>query len=125
MSRNWPFLPDILYRVAEECGLEAALVLGVHYGGRRLHVPKNVRPGHELARLVGMEVLEFLVREAAGDDIDIPMGPAAAPRQRAQQVATLDAQGLSAAEIARRLGISERTVFNHRARRRDRPGQQF
>ncbi|WP_372072443.1 hypothetical protein P7L75_09415 [Tistrella mobilis] len=42
-------LPGMLSIVARIAGVDAALRLAEAHGGTRLYVPRDVRPGHELA----------------------------------------------------------------------------
>lgn len=116
---DWPFLPDLLFRVAEKCGLGAALRLGELYGGRPLGIPRKARPNDRVAQALGFEVLAALVEIAGGTRVDVPFGPAGRQAEMARRLRELDDQGLTAPQIALMLRITDRTVRKHRARRRD------
>jgi hypothetical protein len=83
---------------------EAAFVaLAERFGGTRLHVPAKVRPGHELAELLGQDKAERLAQSYTSATLRIPLA-------RELRARHYRAQGLSNAAIARKLGITETGV---------------
>ena len=53
-------LPGMLSIVARIAGVDAALRLAEAHGGTRLYVPRDVRPGHELARVLGVQAARLV-----------------------------------------------------------------
>lgn len=102
-------LPGVLAEVAEVAGREAALDLALHMGGQPLHVPKpgHIAPEHPLVRAVGATAARIVADRFQGESLYIPIA-------RRAQVLKLAEQGLPNGDIARRLGISRRSVERHR-----------
>ncbi|WP_372502376.1 hypothetical protein P7L66_13185 [Tistrella mobilis] len=98
-------LPGILSIVARIAGVDAALRLAEAHGGTRLYVPRDVRPGHELARVLGVQAARLVCYSELGGDTH-PV-PSAAPLIRATRARRLRAEGWTHARIARELGITE------------------
>tara|TARA_R110000787_G_scaffold26344_27_gene73759 strand:+ start:704 stop:1093 length:390 start_codon:yes stop_codon:yes gene_type:complete len=113
-------LPQLLAELAGACGLAAALKLAEAYGGTRLHVPKRVNPAHPLFRALGPEAAAWLVENYGGDRVDVPLGPLANDRQRRTRIRRLIEENASERDIARAVGITDRTVRRHRAAIRER-----
>ncbi len=117
------FLPSLLREVADKFGIDPALRLAEAFGGQQVKLPRRARIDHTLARRVGLGVHAWLVEHYGGERITIPMGPRHPDKVRAAhrlaEVARLTAQGISTAEIARRLVIHERHVRDLRARAAD------
>lgn len=111
-----------LYLRAEEldaiCGREAARKLLVACGGTRVYVPARLAEDHPLVVLLGEAAAQALVADAGGIEVHIPLGATGARAREREELRALIAAGLSAATIARRLGISRRTVFREKRRQR-------
>jgi hypothetical protein len=83
---------------------EAAFVaLTERFGGTRLHVPRSIGPEHELAQALGQEAADRLARSYTSATLRIPLA-------RELRARHYRAQGLSNAQIARKLGITETGV---------------
>lgn len=85
-------------------GETAMVALAEAFGGTRLYVPQRITQRHEIARAIGMEAAKQLSDRLAPDVIPVPL----ARELRARHYRAVE--GLSNAQIARRLGITERGV---------------
>jgi len=121
---RWPFLPALLFWIAEAFGLDVALRFADRFGGQRITVPAVSRPNHPIIREFGPEMADR-VRAFASEkscegqyQITVPVGPkgAMAGRQRMDAVATMMAADMKPDVIAKMLGIHVRTVWRMRAR---------
>lgn len=111
-------LPKLLADVAEAHGLGAALTLARDAGGTILFIPEKPTP--LLIGRVGVEVATWLVETYGTGPVEIPLGPYARDRVRAEKLrqAITNGEGTSS-ELARRFGIAARTVKRHRAKVRE------
>ncbi len=103
-------LPGVLSEIEALAGRGAALGIALAHGGddgwdvpRALDTP----PGQALAGLVGAEAAAAIVGRFGGGAIAVPLARRALVRH-------LAAQGMSTAEIARRLAITRRTARRYR-----------
>lgn len=121
-------LPGILAEIAALVGEAAALAIAARAGGTRVYFPaRTLDTDHWLVDAVGMPLAvklcaHFAVDGKRGAAIEIPFAVGGTYNQMlrsiAQRVHQLDAEGLSSAEIARKLGITQRLVHRHRASHR-------
>lgn len=96
-----------LEKLADGIGMDAALALADHFGGRRLYVPKRAGEHHPIAVALGREHADALTAWAGGEAIDVPKQAA-----RRAKVLALRARGtLTAGQIATETGYSERHVY--------------
>lgn len=86
-------------------------------GGNRVYVPRLAENMGPFEAVLGQKAAARLLEEAAGESFHIPKGRSTRPVSKVR-VERLARQGLTAPEIARELGCSDRTVFRHRARGR-------
>lgn len=86
-------------------GGDAACTLFELHGGTRLMVPRRAHEGTKLARELGVAAARALSADYGGATIKVPL----AKRWRALR---LRGEGLSHAQIARRLCASESSVCN-------------
>lgn len=100
-------LPTSLQDVAETLGVALALKLVQHFGGVELKVPHGLKPGHPLLAL-GEEDARRLCAFLGGGELYVPKRVTGTARPG--DVASLEAQGMTRAQIARRLGLSQRHV---------------
>lgn len=115
-----------IYLTAEEldaiCGKEAARKLLVAFGGTRIYVPGRLGDDHPLMATMGEAAALALVADISsgrgGAEVHVPLGGTGARAREREELRGLIAAGLSAATIARRLGISRRTVFREKRRQR-------
>jgi hypothetical protein len=122
-------LPGVLAEIAEAAGETAALAIAARHGGRRVYFPAESRllDGYEsywLVECVGIELARKICRhfevDGRGQRIEIPLHVGGTYRQFVRSIAErlheLDAEGKSSTEIARQMGLTQRTVHRHRAR---------
>jgi DNA-binding NarL/FixJ family response regulator len=124
-------LPSLLAEMAEVAGRDAAAKIASAVGGCRIYLPAHAEDDHWLVKAVGRQLADKLMRHFSiagtrGARLDIPL-PSASVHTQAQQsrsvrIRELSESGQSAREIARTLGIAERTVFSHRRRHREQAG---
>lgn len=84
-------------------GAEGLVALAEKFGGRRLYVPQSIARDHEIARAVGPDGAEKLLRRYAGDWLRVPLA-------RELRARHYRARGLSNGEIAAKLSITETGV---------------
>ncbi len=109
-------LPASVRELVETVGLAAALRIVEARGGVRLCVPRQAKPDHWLARLIGVEALKTLVAMYGGEAIEIPRCAGAMLAAWERQVVEQHARGASNAELARRYGYTERGLRKLRRR---------
>jgi Mor family transcriptional regulator len=106
-------LPDSLLDMADHINKEAIMLLVVHYGGTRLHVPKKLPDNHKLTALIGQDAAKELVYIFGGSYIEIPN---ARHFQRAirnrEIVRRKREEGLSHRDLARAFDMTERNIRN-------------
>lgn len=102
-------------------GEAAALRLLSARGGGRVYVPGRLGDGHWLIQTMGeaaaLALVGHVTTGSGGAMIDLPRGPTG---YQAEQRARLDraiAEGKSANEAARQLGINRRTYFRAKKRK--------
>lgn len=109
-------LPPLLQDIADCVGLDVALKLAEAKGGQRISVPGKMRRDHWLALLLGFEKAQAFsayVTDGNSVHLDVPFGPAT--NRYAATQALID-KGLSANEIAAKMDITRRTVFDRKAK---------
>lgn len=120
-------LPDLLARIAEVAGIDAAIAVARAKGGTKAYFPLQPNAGHWLVEAVGATAAAAICRDLVsgvkGAEIDVPFGPTGSWAEIRRRVAELDRAGHSAPSIARACGITERSVRRSRARRRGDPNQ--
>ncbi len=119
ITADWP---ELLQRVAEACGVGAALSLAGTYGGREIYIPQPdaIDEAHPLALALGLATARTIAGVLSPGKIVIPMGPASSVRRRAAALRRMRREGTTNAEQARRLGIHVRTVEMRHQRDRER-----
>jgi len=116
---------ELLAELEEAVGAEAIAKLSVEYGGTAVSIPAYAQKNHWLSRTVGFEVATKICDHLRIFDADgrvngfhklyIP-APELSIRQGARRAAEkLLNDGLPASIIARKCGISERTVYRIKA----------
>lgn len=114
-----PVLPGVLGEIEEVAGLAAALQVAAAKGGGPAYFPAPARltGEHWLVQAVGWDAAAALCRHFGGHSgrqIKITWGPVGSRAKRWAAMKQAIAQGKSAVEIARTLGIDEKTVRRHR-----------
>lgn len=119
-------LPDILARIADAAGEEAALLVAKAFGGRPLYIPlaRDLDEDHRLARLVGIERARAICRELGRGDFILPRGPFSSIEETKRRVAEMLAQKKSHASIALAMNLHIRTVEKIASRLRGRDDRQ-
>ena len=84
-------------------GADSFVALAEAFGGTRLYVPHGIDADHEIAQAIGMDAAQELSRRYAPDQLRIPLAREARARH-------YRAQGLSHAQIARKLGLTETAI---------------
>lgn len=113
-------LPESLQTIVTLTDLSTALILVKKFGGTDLHFPpvRNVRPEHELAKLIGVNNLRQLAQYWGGDTIYVPLAAHYAQFLRDEKIKQ-DSTKLSTSELARKYDISDRWV--REIKRRNKP----
>ena len=121
-ERGDQHLPDILARIADAAGEEAALLVAKVFGGRPFYVPlvRELDEAHRLVALVGMERARSICVELGHGDVILPRGPFSSNAERVRQVEAMIAARKSHAAIALALNLHIRSVEKIAARLRDR-----
>lgn len=121
-------LPDLLARVAEVAGEDAALLLAKAFGGRPLYLPlaEEIEPGHRLSELIGMERARAVCTAIGQGEVIFPRGPFSSRAELKRRVAEMLDAKKSHATIALALNLHIRSVEKIAARLRkadDRQGR--
>ncbi|WP_316200424.1 MULTISPECIES: helix-turn-helix domain-containing protein [unclassified Bradyrhizobium] len=131
-------LPAALQEIADVAGEAAALKIAAQHGGRRVYFPSTDKligdscEHYWLVECVGLElarkICEHFQVDGRGQRIEIPLHVGGTYRQFirsiTKRVHELEDEGKSSAEIARTLGLTQRTVHRHRSRHRGGNGNQ-
>jgi bacterioferritin-associated ferredoxin len=105
-------LPPKLREIAEYCGIETALLLLEHAGGRYVSVPypEHLHALHQLVEWLGVERASGFCRQYAGELIQVPKAAAAIRAIRDQQIREDRRSGASLGSLARRYGLTQRQI---------------
>jgi hypothetical protein len=105
-------LPSKLREIAEYCGIETALLLLEHAGGRYVSVPypEHLHALHQLVEWLGVERASGFCRQYAGELIQVPKAAAAIRAIRDQQIREDRRSGASLGSLARRYGLTQRQI---------------
>lgn len=97
---------DLLDRIAELIGEEAALRLSVQFGGLQLYIPttSRLKEAAELVRTIGDVAARTLARQFGGTTMMVPIG-------RRAHILQLAKRGEKRHEIASLVGCTERYVY--------------
>lgn len=105
-------LPKVLQDFVRLIGLAATMILVENFGGRRLYVPVNPHPDHQLARLIGLDNLAKLSKVYGLEDhFDIPKAERALRHLRDQRIRA-EYGPKSASTLAREHSLTERQIWN-------------
>lgn len=99
--------------LVEALGWRQAQQIMDTYGGTTIYLPLEIRSDHPLTELIGKEGLARLVMASGQDRIVVPrgVGRAWAKRVLPEQVEDLRRAGLTIAQTAKALRITERRVY--------------
>ena len=116
-------LPGVLKEIAELVGNAKALQIAAHVGGTRVYFPSKVHADHWLVQCIGLDATSKLLERFGGDTCDIPQaGHGSFARFRrgiAEHIQQLEGQDKSSKDIARDVGVSQRTIHRRRKTQRD------
>jgi hypothetical protein len=120
-------LPASARDLAGIVGLPAAIGLLERFGGMTaLYVPKDVSPGHDLARIMGEAAARKLSSVYGGDYLrNIPRCAGAMRAVRDRAVVRRKSEGAAPRDIAQEFGLTERWVWEILARSRQAEPQQY
>jgi hypothetical protein len=102
---------DPLAELAQVVGLPGALALASFAGGDRVAIPKEPKAGSWLVVLFGELIAGRLCTAYGGTELSVPLPPVT--KARVAMARQLRADGLTIREIARRLHVSERAVYDY------------
>lgn len=116
--KSWPTSAEEAHTLTETLvallGEDGARKLAEAFGGRRLSVPRQPGAAHPITVAIGPEGAAKLASTYHGHGIDVPMLHA-----RRERISELDRAGLSRSEIARKVRVTERRVYQVLAEERD------
>ena len=93
--------------------MDGALVVVAHYGGIRLYVPQELKPGHRLIEMLGGEAAQKLCLAFGGaEHFDVPLNTRGLRAERNRRIRERRAQGLSLSKLAREFKTTERNIRN-------------
>lgn len=112
-------LDGVLGEIQAVAGLAAALQICAVKGGGPAYFcsVERLTDDNWLVQAVGWETATVLAKEFGGranPQLKIPLGPAGSRRKQWAAIRKMLGQGKSAIEIARALGVDEKTVRRHR-----------
>lgn len=119
--QRYGYLPACLMTVLAVVGEDAMLKLVATLGGTRLHLGRKPAASGKLVEAVGLDAAEIIQNRFALDKvthIDVPVMSSRLARQRLSRILALRAEGVKVADVARRLGVTERGVYDACARAR-------
>jgi hypothetical protein len=107
-------LPPKLREIAEYCGIETAMLLLEHAGGRYVSVPlpEHLHALHQLVEWLGVERASVFCRQYAGELIQVPKAAAAIRAIRDRKIREDRRAGASMSNLARRYGLTHRQITN-------------
>lgn len=124
-------LPGVLAEIADLVGEVAAIKIAAQAGGTRIYIPAHAGDDHWLVACVGRDAADKICAHFAvggsrgrqGNRVDIPLYVGGTYRQMLRKISEtmykLDRdEHLSSSDIARRAGVTQRSVHRHRARHR-------
>lgn len=91
-------------------GFSATIRLAAHYGGRDIHVPREVSELHPLVKLLGVSRVTRLSDEWAGQRVVVPGLGFCDVEMRNAKILTLMLHDISIEQIANIVGITVRRV---------------
>ena len=105
-------LPELLARVAEDCGVGTALSFAQAFGGRQLYVPlaESLAKEHPIAAALGLPAARKVVGVLGPGRHMIPMGPTTSWRRQRQAIRRMLLEGEPWNTVAAAAGVHVRTV---------------
>jgi len=104
--------PGILADIADAAGPMAALRVAEARGGLLTYFPRmnRLRDDHWLVMACGWDAARAIARRVGGSREDVPLGPCESRAAMRRAIRQGLAGGLSGQEIARKVGVTSRTV---------------
>lgn len=99
----WVSFPDL----RAVLGGDMAATLCKYRGGVPVYVPHTAQPGHDLAKIVGLQGMAALCERYKGEYITVPIGTV-----QKDQILQMLARGIKKRDIARSCGVTERYVYH-------------
>lgn len=109
-------LPEKVVEISEVIGLDATFALAAAWPGIRLFVPKEIAADNPIAVAIGVKSARELAAVYGGDSIVLPI---CQRYHRAVMWARINEErraGASAAELARKYGVHQFSVYRQAAR---------
>lgn len=101
-------MPASIEEIAETIGMRLALKIVQAFGGLEVSFPKHPHDGHQVILALGKDDGYEICKYMNGSTLSVPH--CRPPKSVRADVKRLEAEGLSRAEIARALGITQRWV---------------
>lgn len=105
MPARRAFEPTLLEQLVGLLGGPAAEKLLADFGGHELYVPQAPGEHHPITVSIGVKAAALLADDYAGARLKVPL-----PRDKAQRILQLDAEGMKTRDIARAVRCTERWV---------------
>lgn len=109
-------LPAKLREIAAEIGMEPALKLAAAWPGVRVFVPKHMTAEHPIAVAIGLPAARALAQYCGGESIVPPLCQRYHRARLHAQILAEYRSGATAAELARKYGVHQFTIYNLAAR---------
>lgn len=103
-------LPPTAQVIADVIGRDKTLTLARATQCRSIYIPQRLNPAHWLVAVVGSEAAQKLIKEFPSCCLPLAKCSSVVKAERNKKIAELSAEGLTVAEIARRLGVNKNTV---------------
>ncbi|MBF0605710.1 MAG: hypothetical protein HQL07_18705 [Nitrospirae bacterium] len=102
----------VIREIESVIGKKSLPLLLTRYAGQRVYVPspENLQNSHDLVTFLGRENAEKFCAHFSGERMHIPMNNAAKIFSRNQAIIKDYSTGMKVNDLARRYGISARTV---------------
>lgn len=106
--------PGIAGEIEALIGTELTTELLRHWGGCQLSIPRRAE-GSALARVIGVDAAETIIREIGHGRVTLPCGSLRGAKRRRAEAERMLRAGASLQEVARACDMHTRTVSNYRA----------
>jgi hypothetical protein len=111
-------LTGILAEIAELVGDVNARLIASRVGGTRVYLPKKASAEHWLVQCVGSDAATKVMDQFGGGEYVVPQAGTGSysrfRREIASRIHKLDQSDTSSKNIAREVGVTQRTIHRHR-----------
>jgi hypothetical protein len=114
LRQRFGYLPACLVHVLEATDEDTVLQLVARLGGTRVHVGREPRPGDGLVAAVGLTAAQAIQARMAAEhylQFDVPTMARTLELRRRARICELRADGMTVAQVARSVGLTERAVY--------------